>query len=164
VPSYRATLPRLARELARMRRYERPLVVVVFRAGEAYAEAAAKNGGRGNGGSLRRNGRSGHPYSEGSSLAFWHAGAMLRDLVRDTDVVSCDFGSHQYVVVLPETNRQQAHQAAVRLQNLIRKVVQVPLRAGVAEFPSDGLIIEELVKGAAADCEKLGGVGGLVAH
>ena len=77
-------------------------------------------------------------------------------MLRDTDLLACDLGHRRYVVVLPETNREQAEQAAVRLQTRLAATIPLPLTAGIAQFPDDGLIVEELVKNALADCEKHG--------
>jgi GGDEF domain-containing protein len=139
LPSYRSTLPRLGQELARMRRYERPLAVVVLR---TEVNGADPHGGNGKGGS----------GVDAGTLAFCHAGAILRDLLRDTDLLACDLGHRRYVVVLPETNREQAELAAVRLQNRLSAAIPLPLSAGISEFPTDGLIVEELVKKAVAAC------------
>ena len=144
LPSYRSTLPRLGQELARMRRYERPLAVVVLRTGSNGADPR-RDGGNGKGAAL-----------DTSTLAFCHAGAILRDVLRDTDLLACDLGHRRYVVVLPETNREQAEQAAMRLQTRLAATIPLPLTAGIAQFPDDGLIVEELVKNALADCEKHG--------
>ena len=145
LPSYRVALPRLGQELTRMRRYERPLAVVVLRVG---ADGGHEQAGNGRNGSHRAH------AGDTSPIAFGHAGVVLRDLLRDTDLAACDFGRQRYIVLLPETNREQAEQAAGRLAEHLGNVTPLALTSGVAEFPADGLIVDELVKSAAADCEK----------
>ncbi len=136
VPSYKKSLPLLGQELARMRRYERGLAVLVVGVDRRPHEAEGDNPGR--------NGRE-------LSFAFWHIGAMLRDLLRNSDIVTSDPADDRFIVVLPEANRAQAQQTANRLRSTLQSATQLRVRMGVAEFPADGLIIEELVKVAEAE-------------
>ncbi len=135
-PSYRRSLPRLSQELARMRRYERSLAVLVIdidRRGGKAEESVRGQGGR------------------ELAFAFWHLGAMLRDLLRNSDIVTSDPVDDRFVIVLPEANRAQAGLAAQRLRTSLQTATLLRVRTGVAEFPGDGLIIEELVKAAEND-------------
>lgn len=136
VPSYRKSLPRLSQELARMRRYERSLAVLVIDIDPRLGEADSV--------SAKRNGRE-------LTVAFWHMGAMLRELTRNSDIVTSDPADDRFVVLLPESNRAQAELAASRLRTPLAASTQLLVRMGVAEFPGDGLIIEELVKSAEAE-------------
>ena len=133
VPSYRKSMPRLSQELARMRRYERSLSVLVIDIDRRPEDPEAP--------SVKRNGRE-------LTVAFWHMGAMLRDLLRNSDIVTSDPADDRFVILLPETNGAQAELAAKRLRTPLAATTQLRVRMGVAEFPGDGLIIEELVKSA----------------
>jgi len=138
VPTYRNTQQRLSLELARMRRYERSLAVMVLHLdAQPVVPGDAKR-------KVQRPG----------SLLYWHVGTMLRDLLRDSDIVTSDPASERFVILLPEANRNQALLAANRLQTPIVATAQMRVRMGVAEFPGDGLILEELVKVAEAECTK----------
>jgi GGDEF domain-containing protein len=134
VPRYRQSMPRLSQELARMRRYERSLSVLVIDIDRRVDEVDG----------TKRNGRE-------LAMAFWHMGAMLRDLLRNSDIVTSDPADDRYVVLLPESNRAQAELAANRLRTPLAAATQLRVRMGVAEFPGDGLIIEELVKSAGSE-------------
>jgi len=136
VPSYKKSLPLLGQELARMRRYERGLAVLVVGVDRRTQDAEGGNSGR--------NGRE-------TSYAFWHIGAMLRDLLRNSDIVTSDPAADRFIVLLPESNRAQAQQTANRLRSTLQSATQLRVRMGMAEFPADGLIIEELVKAAAGE-------------
>lgn len=136
VPTYRSTLPRLGLELARMRRYERSLAVMVL-------HLEAQPGGQ------RKERRK--AFRNGA-FAYWHVATMLRDLLRNSDIVTSDPSAERFVILLPEANRNQALLAAHRLQTPILAAAQMQVRMGVAEFPADGLILEELVKVAEAEC------------
>jgi GGDEF domain-containing protein len=143
LPSYRRSLPDLGHELARMRRYERALAVLVLRVDNG---STPESGISGNGNGPRP--------SAATRIPFWHVGTMLRDLLRDSDVATCEYTTGEYVVLLPETNRIQAIQAANRLGKIVFATTDLHVQSGVAEFPSDGLIVEELVRSAIEDCEK----------
>jgi GGDEF domain-containing protein len=136
VPSYRGSLPRLSQELARMRSYERSLAVLVVDIDRRVAKPDGTSG--------KRNGRE-------LAMAFWHMGAILRDLLRNSDIVTSDPADDRFVILLPEANRAQAELAANRLRTPLAAATQLHVRMGVAEFPGDGLIIEELVKSAGAE-------------
>ena len=133
-PTYRRSLPQLSMELSRMRRYERSLAVLMLQLEGSTVEAMV--GGR---------------KPRESHFTFWHIGTLLRELLRDSDIVTSDPTEESFVIVLPEANRAQAQQAANRLRAAILATTQERVRLGVAEFPSDGLIIEELVKAASAE-------------
>jgi hypothetical protein len=146
LPSYRRSLPDLGQELARMRRYERSLTVLVLRLVNGSTPEAGAFGSGGNG-------SRGVPTPKSSAqLPFWHVGTMLRDLLRDSDVATCEYALGEYVLLLPETNRTQAIQAANRLGKIIFATTELRVQSGVAEFPTDGLIVEELVKSANEEC------------
>lgn len=145
LPSYRRSLPDLGQELARMRRYERSLTVLVLRLASTSAAAASGTDGIVSGVEPTRR--------TALQLPFWHVGTMLRDLLRDSDVATCEYARGEYVLLLPETNRTQAIQAANRLAKVIFATTELQVRSGVAEFPTDGLIVEELVKSANEDCD-----------
>jgi len=128
----------LSLELARMRRYERSLAVMVLHLDSQPASQQQEK---------RR-------ALQNGAFAYWHVAAMLRDLLRNSDIVTSDPSAERFVILLPEANRNQALLAAHRLQTPILATAQMRVRLGVAEFPGDGLIIEELVRAAEEECAK----------
>ena len=97
LPSYRRSQDVMGAELARMRRYERSLSVIVLRHDESIARGHA-NGVRSNGHAIDA------PKTHDPSLAFWEIGAVLRDVLRDSDVATTDMAKMQSVVLLPEND------------------------------------------------------------
>ncbi len=159
VPSYRRTQDVMGNELARMRRYERSLAVLVVRLDISVPRTNGNSNGNGNGNDVRATLAENDP-----TLAFWEVGAVLRDLLRDSDIASSDAAKAQYVVALPETNHNQAVQTATRVRKLVFATTGLTVLAGVAEFPSEGLILDELVKSAEENCKQHQTVHGMVAQ
>jgi len=77
---------------------------------------------------------------------------QLRGLLRECDL-TCRYGADEFLLVLPETGDAQADQALARLRVALGEVVcgaggrdfTLTASAGVATFPEDGAIVEELV-------------------
>lgn len=153
LPSYRHAQNAMGGELARMRRYERSLCVVVFRLD---ASVPRNNGG---GESGMDAARTADPLT-----GYWEVGAVLRDVLRDSDVAATDMSKVQYVVLLPETKHEQAEQTATRIRKLVYSTTGLTVLAGIAEFPADGLILDDLVKTAEEGCRQLQTVHGMVAQ
>jgi hypothetical protein len=124
IPSYRKSLPRLQTELARGRRFQRPLSVIVIRPKEMLPLVSVDG--------LNR-------------VQFLLCGAMFRDALRQVDVATYDSIRNQFVIVLPESTKLQAAQAANRLTELIDKSTADQLKFGTVTFPDDGLSIEDLI-------------------
>lgn len=148
VPTYRDALPVLAAEIDRARRYERPLslAVIGFEGVGRLRDGIRLEGSNGNG-----NGNTAHPpetaiYPE--PVVTMLLGAILRDALRETDRVSYDAVAGRYVIVMPELNRTKASQAVQRLHELVLTRIFTAVSLGVAEFPHDGLTLEELVTAA----------------
>jgi hypothetical protein len=74
--------------------------------------------------------------------------SLLRDNLRACDFLTYDVSNDYYVILMPETSAALAEQAVIRLNELIVNRIKVHLRIGVAEFPKDGLTIEDLVNHA----------------
>ena len=77
---------------------------------------------------------------------------QLRGLLRECDL-TCRYGADEFLLVLPETGDAQADLALARLRVALGEVVceaggrdfTLTASAGVATFPEDGAIVEELV-------------------
>jgi hypothetical protein len=139
IPSYREASPGLVVELSRARRYERPLSILVLR--WMHSGTANCPGDRSDDG--------GYPEFMTALLL----GAVLPDSVREIDQVCHDAAARRYVMVMPELRKAQAFHAVRRLEALLKARIPVPAFVGVAEFPSDGLTLEELVAAADSMCQ-----------
>jgi GGDEF domain-containing protein len=89
------------------------------------------------------------------NLLLSFVGSLLRASLRDIDIVSFDLAKNQYVVLLPETTLAKAERPVGRLNEMSLKQTGVSLLVGMAEFPTDGLIIEDLVNSAEGNCRRL---------
>lgn len=138
LPTYRKWLDVLHRELNRARRYQHPLAVVVIRLAEH--------------GSLDDTSRERTSPSRRRQLATMRAGILMGELLRDTDVVTYDPADNRFVLLLTETDPGQARAAVARLDALVLERAGARLRAGIAMFPQDGLITEDLVMLASIQC------------
>ena len=132
VPAYRDALPELLAEFARARRYQRPLSVLVMRFN------GSANGTR--------------EQSEPVYMQLMVGlllGGILPERLRETDQACCDVATARYIILMPELSKSQAQDAVRRLSTLVRERVPAATSIGVAEFPKDGLTLEEVI--AAAD-------------
>jgi len=141
---YRSSLPQLASELARARRYQYPLTIVIIRLDQ---DRIAE---KGNGLFRMKKTESGF-----MNLLLSFLGSLLRSSLRDIDIVSFDVTNSQYVVLLPETTMAKADRPVSRLNEMSLKQTGISLVVGMAEFPVDGLIIEDLVSSAEAACKNI---------
>lgn len=155
VPTYRSTLKKLTNELARVRRYNRPLSMVVLRLEsdqlliDLKRTLVAENG---NGGVESYN-----QVMQTIQLVFSLVGSILKESLRESDIATYDVANNQYIIMLPESTREQANLTVTRLKKLLFKRTAGHLISGIAEFPTDGLIIDDLVKSAVAVCTKTNG-------
>lgn len=137
VRPYRAVYPQLVAELRRARRYEHCFAVVVLS-----ATAPAIGGGSSTPGSAAL-----MPVGFTPTLYFL-LGGVLRNTLRETDILTAAPESLAYALFLAETDRERAAQAVRRLRERFRECAGADLRTGCAEFPRDGLTIDDLVDGA----------------
>jgi hypothetical protein len=148
VPTFRQSIPRITAELDRARRYQRALTFAIFsvdRAADPGATmfAAAPTGADGE--------WPGHaevlPPGGGVLLSVVLA-CLLRETMRETDIVTYASTEGRCVVVMPEVDTAEARQALGRLHDLAASRLTSPVRAGIAVFPQDGLTLEELIRRA----------------
>ncbi len=150
VPTYRRTLPQLTNELARVRRYNRPLTLVVLRIESDQLLLNLKRDlvpETGNGGVSSYNN-----IMQTIQLVFSLVGSILSESLRESDIATYDVAYNQYVILLPESDIRQATQTVRRLKKLLFKRTAGHLVAGIASFPEDGLLIEDLVQNAVEKC------------
>jgi hypothetical protein len=123
LPSLHQALPRLGHDVARARRYERPFSVALIATDDPQTP----------------------------SLITLLLAALVREALRDSDIVSFAPGLALCLIGLPETRKAGAQSAMLRLQALCLERLMMPVRVGVAEFPVAGWTLEELIKQAELD-------------
>jgi hypothetical protein len=95
------------------------------------------------------------PSTHDADIAFYLLGALLRDTLRETDIVAYSAEHHLYVVLLPECGETAGWGAAERLGRILHARAETLVRAGTAEFPSDGLTFEDLFGAARSRLREL---------
>ena len=146
LPVYHNTLPILHKELSRMRRFERPLAVAVLQPNGIAADKP-------NAYSPQANNANGNDNKSISQVEFILCGLVFNNSIRDIDMLSYDTQKNQFIISLPETNKAQAHFTIERIKKLIGIRMAGQLAVGVAEFPDNGLILEDLIEHAAIACK-----------
>ena len=144
VPTFRRSLPDLARELARARRYGRPLSVVVLSLGNGHLAEEVRRV-NGNNGDSTADVKLLTRTSQVASIVF---GWVLQEALRESDTLSYFAADNRYVILMTESTHEQAHKAMERLSALYYQRTLDHLRAGIAQFPGDGLTLEDLVVSA----------------
>jgi hypothetical protein len=153
IPVYRTSLPQIPAELSRARRYQRPLSVAVLRlADEQLPMTEPAGNGRGNGKSWATEWLP-MQWMKPIVAGFPFMGYLLRDVLRESDVVTYDAALNQYVIALPDATREQAAYPVHRLEAAAEIRALTRLRVGLAQFPMDGLTLEDLVSFAQSQCE-----------
>jgi hypothetical protein len=155
IPSLRAQLPTYVRELDRVRRYDRSLAIVVLKLEDPRTLERAF-------GLLEPEDGRGLVSEDPDALVqaarqvmFWNVGYVLSDIVRENDLVACDLPNRRHIVLLPESEEEDAQETAGRLAELILESVDVRVRRGVAVYRMDGLTITDLIESATAMCERM---------
>ena len=127
LPFLRDVLALFESELARARRYERPFSMLVLRFGAG---------------------------AQPSALG--HAGLILLQSIRESDIASFDAATGRFVIALPECERAAAQAAGERLREILRMRTGVEFVASCATFPFEALILGDLIEVAAANHSRPG--------
>ena len=146
VPTFRESLPRLGLELRRARRYERSVAALAI-APELRARV------RSNGGGPEPVIPSIHDAAVSTYLTFFVFGSLLRETLRETDVLAYAPEQQYYAVLLPESSEADARGAVTRITQIVKERMEIGLRAGVSEFPRHGLTVEDLFAEARREWE-----------
>ncbi len=145
IPAFRRSLPALSAEMARARRYQRPLTVLILGLENGRLPEHLYNLVGGNGDD---NGTGRQILSRTTQLVSFVLGTILRDTLRESDIATYHATEDRYVLLLTESTRAQARDTVQRLNQLFHRRVHTDLRAGIAEFPIDGLTLDELISSA----------------
>lgn len=119
----------LAAELARTRRYEHDLSIVVLSV-SAVPDDVVRTPDR-----LTR-----LPH-----VVFLLTSGALRGMLRQSDIVYYQPAEERFVIALAEADAEQAGHAVLRVGSLFRTRFSLAVAAGVAAFPYDGLTLPDLV-------------------
>ena len=136
---YRRSIHRLAAELERARRYRRSLAIVVVSVD--FDQPRQSNGTM-----AAITGSTEHA----SPFLFSMISSLLRDNTRGSDILTYDATNDHFVMMLPESGAPAAEQTMLRLKKLVSQRGRALLRFGTAEYPADGLILQDLVSSAHA--------------
>jgi GGDEF domain-containing protein len=126
----------LASELARARRYEHSLAIVVLSAQPVSMSTADS-----------QDAKAGSKLPQMVALM---TAMALRETLRHSDVVCYQAAENRFVLGLPESNADDAAQAMDRIRGHFLRRLSVKVDAGIAVFPRDALTLDELVATGAA--------------
>jgi len=139
--SYKNSIPLFNFEIERARRYEHALSIAVFR---KKRPNETKNGSSANG----SHGRD----ASSTSHSFAQAGTILRDHLRNTDVLAYDLTHNRFVLLLSNTAAQEASNASIRLCEIVRKEMKLDLSVGISQLGKHGFTLDHLVSHSDKNC------------
>jgi hypothetical protein len=140
VPRFREALPRMVMELERARRYGRPLTIALHAVAPTTAAGNGAGGGHGDHAGVAQS-----DFAAADPFSTALLGSMLRELVREIDIVAYSAALSRCTVVMPEIGQPEARLATRRLRDMCSARLAMPIRAEVAVFPEDGVTLEELI-------------------
>jgi hypothetical protein len=123
----------LAAELARARRYERHLSIVVLSAQPMDEHATNGNGA----------------HSRLPQMIALLTAAALREVLRFSDAVCYHAAENRFVLGLTEVGPERARHAIERIRVHLGSRLHLRTQTGVAGFPTDAITLDELVSVAA---------------
>jgi hypothetical protein len=143
IASFRRSQPSILREFARVRRYQRILTVMVLhlKPNQDLPRKLSQNEQESTPEALIKSSKKNYEL-----LEFLIVGAILRDSLRESEITTYDARNNQFVIILPEVNKAQTMNLVERLKGLLYDKVLAQIKVGIAEYPNDGLVIEDLVK------------------
>ncbi len=121
-------------ELFRARRYSRPVGFLLLKLSDVPE--------------LQYSGAIRLKYQESLQRHFLRArvGHLVESMLYHTDPIA--WYKEDLVVCLPETNAEESLALAKQITDMVRDVLNIRIRIGVASFPQDGLIYADLVAAA----------------
>lgn len=148
IPSFRESLPKLKREISRGRRSQNPLALITIgNNGNAHRPIDVSSVQRSSSGHTAKT----FEPDRLTQIQFILCGPVIRDAVREMDITTYDGANNRYIIALPETNKYQALQMMQRLNKILGEQVAGQLAVGIAEYPADGLHVDELLLSATND-------------
>ena len=152
IPAYRHSLPEIKKEISRARRFRRPLAIV----------AVGLNGNPTRGikhfwkeRSKDENLSTLDQPKPTNGIEFLLFGPVFRDALREIDITTYEGRSNTFIIALPETTKPQAVKAVKRIKERVGEGIAEQLSVSIAELPTDGLTIEDLILSANKSSERL---------
>jgi hypothetical protein len=146
IPSFRNSIELLNKELSRSRRSGSPLSMIVI---EYYPTESGPISHRQSDSSKSHKFTSRHRERDRDITDYLLCGKVIRDELRDIDIISYAAAYNQFIIALPGSTKLEALAAFRRIKETIG-IGADHLLAEVAEFPNDGLILDDLVAHAAS--------------
>lgn len=140
VPLYHDALLELKKEISRSRRLEHPLSIVVIGLAAPVEESEIRARPR--------------LQDRSDQLHLLRRASAIREALREIDMVVYDNKCEQYIILLPATTSAQATKSVDRVKGLFAGMVE-RLVVGIAEFPIDGLFVEDLHEAAAGQARRV---------
>lgn len=140
VPDYDQTLPTLEKEYARARRHGRPLSLIVARPRSTAKRPIWVKPNL----SVISDLNNMDNNNLNSSIVS-QCGPIFRDTVRLNDITAYDYHNDRLIIALPESSKEDTYNVVHRFNLLLGEEIASHLSMGIAEFPDDGLFIEELI-------------------
>jgi hypothetical protein len=138
VPAYRQVYPQLAAELRRARRYEHKFVLATIGLypGSVRPAPAPRS---------PLIAPAGAAPTSVTATTYFLLGSFLHNTLRETDILTSAPEALSYILFLAESDCEHAAQVFERLQAGFRACAAIDLQVGCAEFPRDGLTIEDML-------------------
>ncbi len=143
IPSLRQSLPDLILEVARARRLSHTLSLAVVRA--EFPNDQTRHGLR-NVRYFKQDDTSAVKTRQLDLQEFSNCSRAFRDLLREVDCVAFDSVRDQFIVVLPGSTHSQAVETISRIGKYLGPDIANRLLVGIAEYPKDGLFLEDLIE------------------
>ncbi len=143
IPSLRQSLPDLILEVARARRLSHTLSLVVVRA--QFPNDQTQHGSS-NVKYFKKEGTSAVNTRQLDLQEFSNCSRAFRDLLREVDCVAFDSVRDQFIVILPGSTHSQAVETINRISKHLGPDIANRLTIGTAEYPKDGLFLEDLIE------------------
>ncbi len=140
----RVVMPQFLAELRRARRYEHTLAVLALRAVECAPEPHGGGGAR----------RDGAGAWERARVLYLLLGYVLRNTLRETDILGAAAESFEYLVLLAETDKPRAQAAVERIRERCTESLGANVRCGLAVFPADAFTVDDLLARARYQLEQ----------
>ena len=124
MPQYHQTLPKLKRELSRVRRFQRSLSIAVIRQNGHFHTSSQKE----------IDVEASYDFRPISQIEFLLCGLIVRNSIREIDIPAYDEKNNQFIFFLPETSTDQAIQTMKRIRKIIGKRIADQLSFGIADL------------------------------
>jgi len=144
IPLYKNYLPMLNKEFSRIRRFEHSMTIATLKLNGFVPEHMWKSNQKDH----LKLVKSVQDYDVKSipNAEFIYCGLVIKISIRDIDTIVYDPVNYQFIIIFPEINIVQAQSCIDRIKEIIGNRLADHLIFGLAEFPQNGLILDDLIK------------------